>query len=147
MKVLVQVVKQASVSVGGESVASIGKGLLFFVGFTHGDNQGIVDKMTSKLDKIRVFQDENGKTNLSLKQVGGDILSVSQFTLYGTLKGGNRPSFTTSLPGHLSQQLYEYFNQRLTLLGYHVEVGVFGAEMDVSLINDGPFTLMIDSDE
>lgn len=147
MKVLVQVVKRASVSIDDRQAASIGPGVLYFVGFTKGDNLDLIDKMIIKLLKLRIFADSEGKTNLSLDQVGGSILSVSQFTLYADVKGGNRPSFTRSLPGSESQGLFHYFNSRLNALGYKVETGVFGANMQVSLINDGPFTIMIDSEE
>lgn len=147
MKVLVQVVKTASVSVEEQTVATIGRGVLYFVGFKHGDNQDLIDKMITKLIKLRIFADSEGKTNLSLDSVGGEILSVSQFTLYGDVKGGNRPSFISSLPGKESEELYKYFISRLVELGYKVATGIFGADMKVSLINDGPFTMMIDSEE
>lgn len=147
MRVLVQVVKTAHVTIDEEKVSAIKKGVLYLVGFKIGDTKEIVDKMITKLLKLRIFADENGKTNLDLRQVDGAILSVSQFTLYADVKGGNRPSFTLSMAGGESQKLYDYFNDSIKKLGYDIKTGVFGADMKINLINDGPFTLMIDSDE
>ncbi len=147
MRVLVQIVKSSSVVVESECVGQIGYGALYFVAFKVNDTKEIIDKMVDKLLKLRIFPDENGKTNRSLKQVDGSILSVSQFTLYADVKGGNRPSFTQSMGGKESEELYTYFNRQLTKQGYHVETGQFGADMKVGLINDGPFTILLDSDE
>jgi D-tyrosyl-tRNA(Tyr) deacylase len=147
MRVLVQVVKNADVTINEEKVSAIEKGVLYLVGFQVGDSQELVNKMITKLLKLRIFPDENGKTNLDLKQVNGSILSVSQFTLYADVKGGNRPSFVRSMPAEASQKLYEYFNESIKRLGYDIKTGVFGADMKVNLVNDGPFTLMLDSDE
>jgi D-tyrosyl-tRNA(Tyr) deacylase len=147
MRVLVQEVLKASVTIDAKEVASIGRGFLLFVGFTQGDNQAIIGKMVDKIMKLRIFPDENGKTNLSLAQVNGQILSVSQFTLYGALKEGNRPSFVDALNPNDARILYAYFNNLLKEKMPSLQTGVFQADMKVSLINDGPFTLMLDSKE
>ncbi len=147
MRVLIQVVKDAKVSIDQQVVATIGKGLVYFVGFSINDDNKIVDRMVDKLVKLRIFSDENGKTNLNIVQVAGTILSISQFTLYGDVKGGNRPSFVHALAGQDSEKLYDYFNEKLRDLGYDIKTGVFGADMEVNLTNTGPFTLLLDSEE
>ena len=147
MRVLVQEVLKASVTIDTKEVASIGRGFLLFVGFTQGDDQATIGKMVDKIMKLRIFPDENGKTNLSLSQVNGSILSVSQFTLYGALKEGNRPSFIDALKPDEARVLYAYFNNLLKEKMPNLQTGVFQADMKVSLINDGPFTLMLDSKE
>ena len=147
MKVLIQIVKEASVTVDEVTIGKIGTGVLYFVAFKNGDTSELVDKMLFKILKLRIFPDQNGKTNLSLDKVNGSILSISQFTLYANMKEGNRPSFTSSMAGKESEILYNYFNKCLNELGYHVQTGKFGADMKVSLVNDGPFTVMIDSEE
>lgn len=147
MRVLIQVVKDAKVSIDQQVVATIGKGLVYFVGFSINDDNKIVDRMVDKLVKLRIFSDENGKTNLNIVQVAGTILSISQFTLYGDVKGGNRPSFVHALAGQDSAKLYDYFNEKLRDLGYDIKTGVFGADMEVNLTNTGPFTLLLDSEE
>lgn len=147
MRIIVQVVEKASVEIKGQIHASISKGFLLFVGFTHTDNEIVIDKMVDKLLKLRIFPDENGKTNLGLSQVNAEILSVSQFTLYADVRGGNRPSFTRSLNGQNSEKLYGYFNEKIATLGYDIKTGVFGADMSVNLTNEGPFTLLLDSEE
>lgn len=147
MRVLVQEVKEAKVEVEGKLIASIGRGFLLFSGFTEGDNPDLVRKMADKVIKLRVFPDENGKTNKSLSDVGGEILSVSQFTLYGNVKEGNRPSFVEALGGARSGPLYELFNNYLREKDPSLKTGIFGADMKVHLINDGPFTLLLDSKE
>nr|MCR4562824.1 D-tyrosyl-tRNA(Tyr) deacylase [Bacilli bacterium] len=129
MRVLVQEVLKAKVSIEGKEFSSIARGLLLFVSFTEGDDGFIVGKMAEKVTKLRIFPDENGKTNLSLKDVGGEILSVSQFTLYASLKEGNRPSFVNCLRGEAAISLYEKFNKELENLGNVVKTGVFGADM------------------
>ena len=144
MRVLLQVVDNASVSVECETISKIGKGFLLFVGVFESDNDDVAIKMADKISKLRVFKDENGKTNLSLKDVGGSVLSVSQFTLCADLNGGNRPSFVNAGNRDKAIRLYERFNHRLEENGYDVLTGEFGADMKVSLINDGPFTLVID---
>ena len=147
MKVVVQLVRRASVSIDGQIVSSIGKGYLLLVGLTPGDDIRIAQKMADKIVKLRVFPDENGKTNLSLSQVGGSILSVSQFTLYGSVKEGNRPSFVSDMRPDEARVLYEEFYSYLKTLVPSLQGGVFQADMVVSLENDGPFTLVLDSKE
>lgn len=147
MKAVLQLVEQASVSVRGELVSSIGKGFLLFVGFEKGDDEAILSKMAHKIVRLRLFPDAQGKTNLSLSEVNGEILSVSQFTLLASVKEGNRPSFVNSLKGQESKPLYERFNALLRLEGAKVAEGIFGEDMDVALLNKGPFTLTLDSKE
>lgn len=147
MKVILTTVKQASVSIDQKMIASIQKGMLLLVGFCDGDNQDIVDLMVDKILKLRVFCDENRQINLSISDVGGDILSVSQFTLYANTSKGRRPSFIDALNPRDALNLYEYFNARLELLYKTPSTGIFGAFMDVNSINEGPFTLILDSSE
>lgn len=147
MKVVVQLARRASVSIDGQIVSSIGKGYLLLVGLTPGDDIRIAQKMADKIVKLRVFPDENGKTNLSLSQVEGSILSVSQFTLYGLVKEGNRPSFVSAMRPDEARVLYEEFYSYLKTLVPSLQGGVFQADMVVSLENDGPFTLVLDSKE
>ncbi|MFA6829746.1 MAG: D-aminoacyl-tRNA deacylase [Bacilli bacterium] len=147
MRILIQECLKASVTIDNQVVSSIGQGELILVSFTPGDDSSIADKMLDKLLKLRIFNDENGKTNLSLQQHGGTILCVSQFTLYADLSQGNRPSFINAMPGSHSQPLYDYFCQKLKERVPDCQFGVFGADMKVNLINDGPFTIMLDSKE
>ncbi len=148
MKVILQTVKEAHVNILGKTVGSISNGYLLLVGFTDGDDQEIVNRMVDKILKLRVFADENRNINLSLFDVKGGILSISQFTLYANTKGGRRPSFVDAMRPHEAEVLYGYFNKQLeNVSGIHVETGVFGADMDVYSINDGPFTLVLDSKE
>ncbi|MBO6285574.1 MAG: D-tyrosyl-tRNA(Tyr) deacylase [Bacilli bacterium] len=147
MRVVLQVVTDASVTINQEKVAHIDKGFLCFVGFTEGDDLNLAKKMADKICKLRVFPDENGKTNRSLNDVGGKILSVSQFTLYASVKEGNRPSFTNCLNKDIAACLYEDFFTYLKSVAPGAESGVFHADMDVGLINNGPFTLILDSKE
>lgn len=148
MKVVLQTVKEAHVDILGKTVGSISNGYLLLVGFTDGDDKEIVNKMVDKIIKLRVFADEHRQINLSLADVNGRILSISQFTLYANTKGGRRPSFVEAMKPHEAELLYEYFNSTLELQsGLHIETGVFGADMDVYSINDGPFTLVLDSKE
>ena len=147
MKVVIQNVKEASCEVNQKIVGSISRGFCLFVGFTNGDNKEIVEKMSHKLLSLRLFDDENGKTNLSLKDINGEILSISQFTLYASVKEGRRPSFVNALHPKEASELYDYFNHCLLKEGYKVETGIFGAMMDIHLINDGPFTTILDSKE
>jgi D-tyrosyl-tRNA(Tyr) deacylase len=148
MKVVLQTVKSAHVDILGKTVGIISNGYLLLVGFTDGDNQEIVAKMADKILKLRVFADEKRQINLSLFDVGGHILSISQFTLYADTKKGRRPSFVDALHPHEAEPLYEFFNQELARLSeQHIETGVFGADMDVYSVNDGPFTLVLDSKE
>ena len=147
MKIVLQEVLKASVTIEDKLYSSINKGYLLLVSFTEGDNLEILEKMANKITKLRVFLDENGKTNLSLNDVKGEILSVSQFTIYADLRKGNRPSYIKCMRPDEASILYDKFNEVLRNLGYKVEVGVFGADMKVELINDGPYTLVIDSKE
>ena len=147
MRLVVQNSLKASCEVNNEIVGKISHGFVVLVGFTHSDNEEIVQKMAKKFLSMRVFEDENGKTNLSLKDVGGDILSISQFTLYASLKEGRRPSFVNAMEPKRANELYEHFNNCLANEGYHVEKGVFGADMKISLTNNGPFTIILDSQE
>ena len=147
MKVVVQRVLSASVLVEGKEVSSIGKGVLLLVGLTPGDTPEIADKMAEKIAKMRIFEDSEGKTNLSLSAVDGEILSVSQFTLYGSLKEGNRPSFVDAMKADEARTLYAYFLKKMQSVYPKTQNGVFQADMKVSLVNDGPFTLILDSKE
>ena len=147
MRLVVQNSLNASCEVNNEIVGKISHGFVVLVGFTHEDNEEIVDKMVKKFVSMRVFEDENGKTNLSLKDVDGEILSISQFTLYGSLKDGRRPSFTNAMEPTKASQLYDYFNKCLENEGFHVEKGIFGADMKIALVNNGPFTTILDSKE
>lgn len=147
MRVLLQVVENAKVEVENTSVGHINYGLLLFVGFTDGDTHHLIDKMTEKLYKLRVFPDINGKTNLSIKDVNGQMLSVSQFTLYGDVAKSNRPSFTKALTPSISSEYFNYFNKVLEDKGITVQKGVFGADMEVTFTNKGPFTMLLDSED
>ena len=147
MRFLVQRVKNASVSVDGEVIGSIGKGLLVFVGVRDDDTEQIADKLTDKLSRLRIFEDQVGKTNLSVADVGGSFLVISQFTLYADMRRGNRPSFVRAGAPDMANELYEYVLKRLKDMGFETQHGNFGADMKVELLNDGPFTVMMDSDE
>ena len=144
MRILLQRVLEAAVRIDGEVVGRCGRGFLLFIGITHTDTQRDADFLAEKCGNLRVFEDENGKLNLSLKEVGGEILAVSQFTLYADASHGRRPSFTKAAPGTISEPLYEYFVQQLRAQGLPVETGRFGADMKVSLINDGPVTILLE---
>ena len=147
MRFVIQRVCEASVSVNGAVIGQIGHGLLVFVGVADSDDRKIADKMVDKLTKLRIFDDADGKTNLSIADVGGEFLVISQFTLYADCRKGNRPSFTLAGKPDRANELYEYIISEITKRGFHVEHGSFGAEMKVSLLNDGPFTILFDSDE
>lgn len=147
MRILVQSVLSASVTIEGEMISCIDQGYLFFVGFKDDDDKEIVTKMADKVLSLRLFMDENGKTNKSLDDIGGEILSVSQFTLYASLKEGRRPSFVKAMKGEESKKLYDYFNEYIRSKGYKIKEGVFGADMKVNLTNNGPFTVILDSQE
>ena len=147
MRLVVQNSINASCEVNNNIVGKISHGFVVLVGFTHDDNKEIVEKMSAKFLSMRVFEDENGKTNLSLKDVNGEILSISQFTLYASLKDGRRPSFVNAMEPSKANELYEYFNSLLIKEDYHVEKGVFGADMKIKLTNNGPFTTILDSKE
>ena len=147
MRVLVQKSLEASVKVDGEILGSIDSGLVLLVGFTEGDNEEIIDKMISKTINLRIFEDENGVMNKSFLEVGGSILSISQFSLYADTKKGRRPSYLKALNGEKSVLLYDLFNKKLKDMNIDVQTGKFGADMKVSLVNDGPTTIMLDSED
>ena len=147
MRVIVQEVRSASIEIEGKIIASIQRGFLLFVGFTDGDDLSILSKMADKVVKLRIFPDENGKTNRSLADIDGEILSVSQFTLYASAKDGNRPSFTQAMRPEKASPLFDAWNKMLFERYPKVQTGVFGADMKVNLLNDGPFTLILDSRE
>ena len=147
MKFVIQRVSEASVEVDGKVTGEIGKGFLVLIGVCNGDDRDIADRLVAKLLKLRIFQDENGKTNLDLASVGGGLLLVSQFTLYADCKHGNRPSFTNAGSAELAEELYEYIIAKCKESGLDTQTGVFGAAMKVSLVNDGPFTVILDSEE
>lgn len=144
MKLVVQRVKQAEVKVKGNSVGKIEKGFLILLGVTHEDAKENVDKLVKKVCGLRVFEDQNGKMNLSIKDIGGELLIVSQFTLYADTKKGNRPSFVKAAAPEKANELYEYFISECKKNGIKVETGEFGAHMEVSLVNDGPVTIIIE---
>ncbi|MFV0255332.1 MAG: D-aminoacyl-tRNA deacylase [Erysipelotrichaceae bacterium] len=147
MKVIIQRVSGANVKVNNETIAQINQGFLLLVGFTHSDNQLIVEKVVKKIIGLRIFEDNNGKINLAIHEVNGAILSVPQFTLYGNVKKGNRPSFINSAKADDAKNLYLYFNQCLEAYNIEIATGIFQADMQVSLVNDGPVTIIIDSSE
>lgn len=144
MRVVVQRVNKVQVTIDNEVVGKIKRGFLLLVGLREGDKLDQVKKAADKIAKMRIFEDEDGKTNLSLKDVNGEILSVSQFTLLANTKKGNRPSFVEAMRPPKSKDLWENFNKELENRGFHVETGEFGADMQVSLENDGPFTIVLD---
>ena len=147
MKAVLQRVKNASVSVGGETVGACGKGFLILLGVAAGDTETDAELLAAKIVKLRVFKDENDKMNLSLADVGGEVLVISQFTLLADYRHGNRPDFLASAKPDVADRLYEYFKQLLRRQVPHVEAGIFGADMQVSLVNDGPVTIVMDSND
>ena len=144
MKIVLQRVSSASISVGGSIVGEIGKGYVVLLGIGADDDCAKVEKMVNKLQKLRLFPDDNGKTNLSIENINGEILVVSQFTLYADSRKGNRPSFINAAPPKLAEELYEYFIEYATGKFSKVAHGIFGAAMRVELVNDGPFTLILE---
>ena len=144
MRVVVQRVSHADVRVDGNEVGAIGSGLLLLVGFTAGDGAQQVEWMAEKIAGLRIFSDDEGKMNRDVREAGGAVLAVSQFTLYGDVRKGRRPSFVDAAPPEIAEPLYESFVDAVRAKGLTVATGVFGAVMDVSLVNDGPVTLMID---
>ena len=147
MRVVVQRVINASVEVDGQICGSIKKGLLVFIGVGDGDSENDCKRLADKIINLRIFSDENDKINLSLKDVNGELLIVSQFTLYADCKKGNRPNYTQAAKPDIANALYEFFVDYYKNLVPVVETGIFGADMKVELLNDGPFTVLLDSDE
>lgn len=145
MKLVVQRVTEASVEVEKEKISEIGKGFLVLVGITHNDTEKEANYLAKKLCNLRVFEDENGKMNKNLKQVNGKLLIVSQFTLYANCKDGNRPSFTDAAEPIYAKKLYEYFCDECKKYDIDVQTGIFGADMKVKLLNDGPVTIILES--
>ncbi len=146
MRMLVQRVKNASVTIDGQLFSQIKQGYLLLVGFSNNDDENIVELMTQKLLNLRICDDSDGKMNLSIIDTKGELLSVSQFTLYADSSKGRRPSFIDACNPERAVQLYDYFNDKLRKSGLKVETGKFRAEMDVQLVNSGPITIMLDSD-
>jgi D-tyrosyl-tRNA(Tyr) deacylase len=147
MKVVLQRVRSAAVSVEGETAGAIGLGALLLVGVGQGDSEADAGKLAEKIAKLRVFEDAEGKMNLDLAQVSGEILSVSQFTLFANLRKGNRPSFVGAAAPEIAKRIYEAFNVELRARGFKVETGVFGADMTIDLQAIGPVTICLDSAE
>ncbi len=144
MRALVQRVSEASVEVEGSVVGAISKGLLIFIGITHSDSKEVAKKLANKVTGLRVFEDQNGQMNFSTKDVSGEFLVVSQFTLYGNVDSGRRPGWTEAARPEQAEPLIEYFIECLAACGLKVETGIFQADMDVQLINQGPATLLIE---
>ncbi len=147
MRFVIQRVKESSVSVDGKVIGQIDKGFMVLIGVSNSDTKEIADKMIKKLIGLRIFEDENGKTNLDLKSVDGSLLLISQFTLYADCKHGNRPGFTNAGAPDMANEMYEYIISECKKSVPNVQTGSFGADMKVSLLNDGPFTIILDSDE
>ena len=146
MGFVIQRVTNADVKVEGQTIGEIGKGFMVLIGVSDSDTREIADKMVKKMLGLRIFEDENGKTNLSLDTVGGSLLLISQFTLYANCKKGNRPSFIEAGDPAMAEEMYEYIIGKCRETVPTVERGQFGADMKVSLTNDGPFTIILDSD-
>lgn len=147
MKIVLQRVLEAKVDIEGKTVGQIGKGYLLLLGVSNEDTTAIADKMIDKVSKLRIFEDESGKTNLSIDQVEGEVLVVSQFTLYADCRKGNRPSFTDAGAPDMAEKMYEYVLDKCRGIFKNTQCGEFGADMKVSLVNDGPFTIVLDSKE
>lgn len=146
MRFVIQRVTHADVKVDGQTIGEIGKGFMVLIGVSNSDTRETADKMVKKMLGLRIFEDENGKTNLSLAAVEGELLLISQFTLYANCKKGNRPSFIEAGEPGMAEELYEYIIQKCKETVPKVEKGSFGADMKVSLTNDGPFTILLDSE-
>ncbi len=144
MRAIVQRSKKSSVKVESETVGAIDYGMVILVGFTEGDTEEIIEKMVKKIINLRIFNDDNGIMNKSILEVGGSILSISQFTLYANTKKGNRPSYIEALNSEVAIKLYNLFNEKLRE-HINVSTGIFGADMEVNIINDGPITIALDS--
>lgn len=147
MKIVLQRVNEASVTIDGNKVGEIGKGYLLLLGVSNDDTREIADKMIEKISRLRIFEDSEGKTNLNIDAVSGEVMVVSQFTLYADCRKGNRPSFINAGSPQFAEELYEYIKEKCKTIFGKVECGQFGADMKVSLTNDGPFTLVLDSNE
>ena len=147
MRAVIQRVSRADVAIAGEDVGSIGRGYLILLGVGHGDTRAEAERLWGKIAALRINEDERGKTNLSLADIGGEALIVSQFTLYANCRRGRRPSFTEAAPPDKATELYEHFVALVRAEVEHVGTGRFGADMRVSLVNDGPFTIVLDTDE
>ena len=145
MRIVVQRVSSASVTVDGEICGKIGKGYLLLLGVGESDTEEDCRRLADKIINLRIFSDENDKINLSLEQVGGELLVVSQFTLYAACRKGTRPNFTQAAKPDIAESLYNYFAGYCRSKGKHVETGIFGADMKVELVNDGPFTVVLES--
>lgn len=146
MRVVVQRVTEASVTIDGETISAINEGLLLLIGITHSDSENEIDRITRKIVTLRIFDDEKGVMNRSVQDIGGSILAVSQFTLYGNCKKGNRPSYIDAAPGAVSEPLYDALCDQLEqLLPGKIQRGRFGADMKVRLLNNGPVTIILDS--
>lgn len=146
MKIVLQRVTEAHVTIDGKINGQIGKGYVLLLGVADTDTKEIADKMIEKVSRLRIFEDENGKTNLSIDQVDGEVLVISQFTLYADCKKGNRPSFIGAGAPDFANEMYEYVLSRCRELFKNTQSGIFGADMKVTLTNDGPFTVLLDSD-
>ena len=148
MKIVIQRVKYASVTIEGKVHGKIDSGIMALIGFKEGDEESLLKPMAEKMTGLRIFEDENERMNLSLADVGGDILAISQFTLYADCRKGKRPSFTDALKPDKANEFYEKFVKICEdLTGKKIETGIFGADMKVELLNDGPVTIILDSDE
>lgn len=144
MRIVLQRVTSASVKVDGETIGKIGRGFLILLGVGHDDTEEDCRRLADKISGLRIFSDENDKINLDLEAVGGSLLVVPQFTLYADCRKGNRPNFIQAAPPQKANELYEYFTEYLCSKGKHVETGSFGADMKVELLNDGPFTVILE---
>ncbi len=147
MRAVVQRVSRSEVTVDGRTTVKINKGLLVLLGVTHGDTSKDVDYIVDKTINLRIFEDENDKMNLSLKDIGGEMLAVSQFTLYGDCRKGRRPSFTNAAAPEEADKLYQEFVKKVSEQGINTETGEFGAHMMVDLVNDGPVTILLESNK
>ena len=147
MRLLIQRAAKGSVSIGGETVGRTGKGLVVLVGVTHTDTEADAEYLANKCVNLRIFTDENDKMNLSLLDIGGGMLAISQFTLYGDCVKGRRPGFDLAARPELAEPLYEKFVELCRAKGFHTETGEFGADMQVESLNDGPLTLVVDTDQ
>lgn len=147
MKIVLQRVKHAQVNIDNNTAGKINEGLLLFIGIGNNDNESIADRLVKKVCNLRIFEDENKKMNKSIKDIGGELLVVSQFTLYADCKNGNRPSFTNACEPNKANEIYEYFKSKCMEEVKIVESGVFGADMKIELLNDGPVTIILEEEQ